>query len=152
MSMVAAAIAAGAAAGLTDTTKKAVADAYAAVKKLLAVRHESVDVGSVERDPGSLARRAVLVEDLQQAEAGADEELAAAAWQLLVVVHQHAPQVAQIIGVRLREVRAGELEVTDVASTGSGVDIDNATVTGSMKIAGVRAGAQEPPDPPMARS
>ncbi|WP_143875888.1 hypothetical protein [Nocardia fluminea] len=148
----AAAIAAGAAAGLTDTTKKAVADAYTAVKKLLAVRHDSVDVRSVERDPGSVARRAVLVEDLQQAGAGGDEELVAAARQLLVVVQQHAPQIEQIIGVRLREVRAGELEITDIASTGSGVDIDNATVTGSMKIAGVRAGAQEPPDPPVARS
>ncbi|WP_406238510.1 hypothetical protein [Nocardia sp. NBC_01009] len=151
MTMVVAAIAAGAAAGVNETTKRLVADAFQVVKKLISGRYQSADVAVVEHDPSSGARRAVLAQELSKAGAGEDEELLAAARRLLVVVHQHVPQVEQIVGVWLQEVRAGELEITDIASTGSGVIGTDVAVGGAMKISGVRAGGQEPPHPPQAR-
>ncbi|MGW4720908.1 hypothetical protein [Nocardia sp. NPDC004260] len=145
--MVVAAVAAGAATGLTGVAERAVADAYQALKGLLAGRYRSVDVGVVERQPQSVNRRAVLAEELEQAGAGADEELLAAAGQVLVAVHHHAPQVADTVGVQLREVRAGELTITDVASAGAGVVAENTSVDGSMTISGIRAGTGQPHPP-----
>ncbi|WP_433191931.1 hypothetical protein ACQP1G_24615 [Nocardia sp. CA-107356] len=116
VTMVAAAIAAGAAAGTTDTAKQVVADAYRSVKELIARRFRSVDVGVVEQQPQSPARRAVLAEELSHADAGADEELAAAARQLLLMVYQHAPEVTDAVGVQVRRVSATELEISACTS------------------------------------
>ncbi|WP_039796868.1 hypothetical protein [Nocardia araoensis] len=147
VTMVAAAVAVGAAAGLTDAAERAVIDAYQAVKRLLIGKYRSVDVEVVERQPQSVPRRAVLVEELQQAGAADDEELLAAARQVLVAVHRHAPAAAEAVGVRLREVRAGELEITDVTSAGAGVIAEDTSVDGSLRISGIRAGTGQPPHP-----
>jgi hypothetical protein len=151
VTMVAAAVAAGAAAGLTGTAERAVGDAYQAVKSLITGRYRSVDLEVVERQPQSTNRRAVLVEELQQAGAGEDEELLAAAGQVLVAVHHHAPQAAVTVGVQLREVRAGELKITDVTSTGGGVTVENTSVEGSFTITGIQAGIGQPPHPSTAQ-
>ncbi len=146
--MVVAAVAAGAAAGLTGTAERAVTDAYQALKRLITGRYRSVDVEVVERQPQSTARRAVLVEELAQAGAGDDEELLTAAGQVLVAVQHHAPQVAETVGVRLREIRAGQLEITDVtAATGAGVIAENISVEGSFRISGIRADGRSPHPP-----
>ncbi|WP_157171169.1 hypothetical protein [Nocardia araoensis] len=150
MTMVAAAVAAGAAAGLTDTAKQAVADAYRAVKGLIGGRYRTVDVAVVEQQP-SAQTRAVLAGQLQRAGAGDDAELLSAARELLVLVHQHAPEATEAVGVRLRAVRAGELEISDVTTTGSGVIVESTTVQGTFKISGITAGSAEPPHPPSAR-
>ncbi len=151
VTMVAAAVAAGAAAGLTGAAEQAVVDSYQALKKLLGGRYQSVDVKVVERQPQSVNRRAVLIEELEQAGAGADEELLAEAGQVLVAVHHHMPHVADTIGVYLREVRAGELTITDVASTGAAVIAENTSVDGSFTISGIQSGNRQPPHPPTAQ-
>lgn len=151
VTMVVAAVAAGAAAGLTGTAERAVADAYQAVKAMISGRYRSVDVEVVERQPQSANRRAVLVEELEQAGAGDDEELLAAAGLVLVAVHRHAPEAAEAVGVRLREVCAGELTITDVTSTGAAVVAENTSVEGTFTISGIRAGAGQAPHPPMAQ-
>ncbi|MFF3225765.1 hypothetical protein ACFYV7_23415 [Nocardia suismassiliense] len=151
VAMVVAAVAAGAATGLTGTAERAVADAYQAVKRLIVGRYRPVDVAAVEREPQSAACRAVLIGELAQAGAGDDEELLAAAGQVLVAVQHYAPQVAETVGVRLREIHAGELEITDVTvASGAGLIAEKVSVDGSFTIRGVRADGQSP-HPPLAQ-
>lgn len=151
VTIVAAALAAGAAAGLTDTTKQVVTDAYGALKALIRGRYHSVDTEVIEQQPDSSPKRAVFAEQLRRAGADGDRELFTAARQLLVIVHQHAPQIADVIGVRIADIRAGELEISDISSIGTGVVAENTTVDGKFTITGVRAGTQEPPHPRQAR-
>lgn len=142
MTMVAAALAAGSAAGLTSTAERAVGEAYQALKGLITSRYRSVDVAALERQPRSTARRAAVAEELARAGARDDAELQAEAGRLLVVIQRQAPQVAAAIGVELREVRAGELEITGITADDSGVLAENVTVTGSFTISQVRAGGR----------
>ncbi len=151
VTLVVAAVAAGAAVGATGTAERAVTDAYQALKWHLSRRYGSVDVAVVERQPHSASRRAVLAEELELSGAGSDEELLAAAGQVLVAVHHHAPHIEAAIGVQLREVHAGELTITDVSSTGAGVVAENTTVEGSLTIGGIQAGNRRPPHPPAAQ-
>ncbi|MGW4717847.1 hypothetical protein [Nocardia sp. NPDC004260] len=58
--LVATAVAVGAAAGLTDTAKQSVTDAYAALKGLLTRRYRDVDLAQVEADPDAAAEREAL--------------------------------------------------------------------------------------------
>ncbi|WP_280308184.1 hypothetical protein [Nocardia abscessus] len=68
--IVAQALAAGAVAGLGETAKQAVADAYQHLKGLVTSRYGQVDVVALEQRPASEHRRQELAEDLQRA--GAD--------------------------------------------------------------------------------
>ncbi|MFC9897599.1 hypothetical protein ACFVMC_28235 [Nocardia sp. NPDC127579] len=151
MTMIAAAVAAGAAAGLTETAKNAISDAYLALKGLITRRYETVDLGVVESKPELASRRAVLAEELSEAGAGADEELIEAARQLLAAIQDERPEAAEIVGVRLRRIESGQLEITDIAAVGSGVVVEDAKVAGAVKITGVRAGGSGPIHPPNAR-
>jgi len=98
--VVVSAVSAGAAAGLTSTTSRAVADAYAGLKRLIADRYADVDVTAVQTKPGSTAKRDSLAEDLHDAGAGMDEELVAAAQRVLTVVAEHAPAVGPVWLIR----------------------------------------------------
>ncbi|MGY2087939.1 hypothetical protein [Nocardia gipuzkoensis] len=152
VTLVAAAIAAGAAAGVTDTTKKMVGDAYEALKRVLTRRYKAVgvDVAAVEQQPASQQSRQKLIEDLAAASADKDEELLTAARDLLRVIREQAPEAAESVGVRFARVKAGEADIDAIDSAGSIVfeDID---VGGTMKVHGLRAGVQQPPHPPTAR-
>lgn len=151
VTMVAAAVAAGAAAGASETTKQAVSDAYRALKDLLARRYRSVDIDAVESDPESVERRETLSEELLTAGAAADEEVLAAAHDVLVVVYRHARPVAETVGVHLRRIDAEHLEIRDIVSTGTGVIAEDASLTGTITITGVRAGGEDTTHPPTAR-
>ncbi|PPJ20767.1 hypothetical protein C5E44_03745 [Nocardia nova] len=89
-----------------------------------------MDVESVEQQPQPPEKQAVLAEQRRRAGADTDEELLAAVRQLLVAVHEYAPQAAETVGVRLRQVNAGELEISDVTSVGNGVIDEDIIVTG----------------------
>lgn len=119
----AAAVSAGATAGLTDTAKAAVADAYKALKGVLSRKYGSVDVAMVEAKPESLARQDVLEAELVDAGAEGDGELRGAAEQVLRVVHQYAPQAAELVGVKLTRVKASELEITRIKARGRRVSM-----------------------------
>jgi len=84
----AAALSAGVAAGSSDVAKKAVADAYDALKSLLRRRFgeghdvpKSVD--QLEAKPDSPARKQLLAEELAATSAGEDPEILSAAQSLL---------------------------------------------------------------------
>ncbi len=85
------ALSAGVAAGSTDVAKKAVADAYDALKSLLRRRfgegHEvPQSVDKLEAKPDSPARKQLLAEELQATSAGDDPDILSAAQSLLDIV------------------------------------------------------------------
>ncbi|UGT67516.1 hypothetical protein LTT66_30585 [Nocardia gipuzkoensis] len=148
VTLVAAAVAAGASAGLSETAKEAVSDAYATLKNWITTRYRDVDVDVVEKQPESTARQAVLAEELQQAGAGADHELLVLARRLLELVQQSVPET--VVGVQLLHTHAeGDVDVDNVSSTGHGVVADDTRVR-SLRISRVQAGVQ-PSHPPVAR-
>ncbi|MEV6279664.1 hypothetical protein [Nocardia sp. NPDC051832] len=147
--VVVSAIAAGAAAGLGDTASQAVKDAYSGLKRLISGRYQGVDVAVVERKPDSQAKRESLAEDLEDAGAAGDAELAHAAVAVLEAVRQHAP--GAVVGVEVTNLVAAALEVVDVKSAGDGVRVAGGTIAGAVRIHGVEAGFQAPPDPSSAR-
>src|SRR4051812_37060235 len=79
ISLIVAALAAGAVAGVKDTASAAVKDTYAALKRLVADRHAAVhaDVEKLEQTPTSEGRQAVVKEELETAGAANDPELIA---------------------------------------------------------------------------
>jgi hypothetical protein len=143
VTLVVTAVALGASAGLTDTATTAVKDAYAALKRLLGSR--SVDVSGVERRPESAAQRTALQEDLADAAAPVDDELLAAARAVTDAVAAHDAGAAQAIGVDLNDVEAAFIKIGTVTSTGTGVRIDGARISGGITVDDVRAGGS--PDP-----
>ena len=81
------ALAAGGLAGLNDVVSKAVGDAYASLKSLIKRRSGNEDVSraivEVEAKPASAGRRATLEEEVVAAGLDRDEEVLAAARELL---------------------------------------------------------------------
>ncbi|MGW4369147.1 hypothetical protein ACWEKT_26225 [Nocardia takedensis] len=143
----ASAVSTGVVAGLTETAQQAVGEAYRKVKAVLGRRYPSVDVEVVESRPQAPARQAVLTAELVEAGAGEDPELGAAVAELWRVIEQHSPTAAQLVGVQLRRVRAGELEISAVKAAGaSGVVAEDVTVAGKFSISDVQV-SRELPDP-----
>ncbi|MFD3427265.1 hypothetical protein [Nocardia fluminea] len=148
--VVVSAIAAGAGAGTGDTAAQVIKDAYTGLKNLISRKFGDVDVAGLERKPDSDSKRASLAEDLEDAGAAGDTELAAAAAVLLETVRKHAPAV--VVGVDVSGLVAAAVTISDVASTGDGVRVADSTISGDAKISGVRAGFNESPAPSTARS
>ncbi|MEU1205474.1 hypothetical protein [Nocardia sp. NPDC005825] len=148
--IVATAIALGAATGLTDTTKQAIVDAYRGLKALIVQRYR-VEVAAVEKKPDSQSKLASLAEDLDDAGAGQDTELLVAAQQLIAAVRAQAPDAGEVVGVDLAGIEAQALEISRIESAGSGVRVTDSRFQGDVKIGDVRAGFQEPPGPSTAR-
>jgi hypothetical protein len=83
-----AAIAAGATAGVTDTAKKAIGDAYAGLKALLQQKFGSESkvleaVDKLEADPGSAGWKETVGKEAAKTGANQDEDLIAAAEVIL---------------------------------------------------------------------
>jgi hypothetical protein len=141
VSVVVTALAAGAAAGLKPAAEQAVKDAYAGLKSFIQRKWQHVSLASLEANPTSEPRRAVVKEDLAQTEAGKDRELLAMADKLLEAVSRHAPDVAQSIGVKLEDIKSGgSLRIRDVAAGNVAVDVSKADIHGDIDISSVRAG------------
>ncbi len=148
--IVAEAVAVGAVAGMSDTAKQVVLDAYEKLKALVSGRVGRVGVESVEQQPDSVARRAVLAEDLQRAGAEGDEELLAAAQALIAAVRAHEAAAGVAVGVDLERVSAAALRIREVEATGTGVRVVGGTFDGDIEIGSVQAGRRDQ-DPPSAR-
>ncbi len=117
-----------------------VQDAYAALKNLIKSRYPKVSLDQLEQAPESKNRRAVVEEDLTNADAARDTELVAAAHKLIELIRRQAPGAAAAIGVDLRDVEAANLRLADIAASGTGVKVERARVSGDMEIRGIRAG------------
>src|SRR5688572_32922942 len=104
--MIAAALAAGAAAGLKPMAEQVVKDAYEGLKTLIQRKYQRVEVGVIEADPRSGSRRGVVEEELAKAGAGQDEELLGRAKTVLETVQQHAPATATELAIDLEDLKA----------------------------------------------
>ena len=138
VSVVLAALAAGALSGVGDAASSAVRDAYSGLKKILARR--LVDVSGVESRPDSLAQRTALEERLTDIPGAVDDELLAAAREVTEAVAAHQPALGTDIGVDLERIRADFLKIRGVESTGTGVRVRDAEVGGGIEIDEVRSG------------
>lgn len=138
--MVAAALAAGAAAGAKGTAKQAVSDAYTALKGLITRRYGVIeaDVVAVENDPEEPHGLQLLARKLTEAGAADDREVRDAAEQLWRAVTAHAPAAADAAAVRLRHVKAGE--DIDIKHIDGPVHVDHAAADGSIRISKVQGG------------
>ncbi|TAK08151.1 MAG: hypothetical protein EPO39_05055 [Candidatus Manganitrophaceae bacterium] len=140
ISMIVTALATGAAAGLKPTAAKIIQDAYAGIKALIQRKYGETSVALLEKDPASKARRSVVQEELEKADAGSDPEMLAQAKALLDAVRQHAPETAGQIGVDLEEIKGASLRISDILAAGVGVKVRKAEIAGDIEIKGVRAG------------
>ena len=147
--IIAGAIAMGAAAGLKPTVEQAVKDAYAGLKKLIQDRYGSnedvVDaVDYVSKKPEAEKRREALEEALEEAGAGRDTELATAAKQVVVAVETHAPDLPESIGMDIGVLKAKMLKVEDVLAGdgGTAVRIARAEIEGTASFKGIGAKKQ----------
>jgi hypothetical protein len=146
VTMIATALALGAAAGLKPTAEQAVKDAYAALKALIKSKYPRVSVGHLEEAPESKARRTVLEEDLTSVQAAADRELLQRAKEMMEAVRQHAPAAAAAVGVDLDDIRAAAIELEDIVAQGTGVKLRKADVAGPISIKKVRSGGGTDPN------
>jgi len=139
VSLVVAALVAGAAAGLKDQAQSAVRDAYQVLKRLILERHQ-VDVEPLERKPESAAKQDSLREDLADAEVGQDGEVLAAAQRLVDTVREHDAAAARAVGVNLEDVAAGFIQISgiEVRGAATGVDVHRVQAGGGIVITNVR--------------
>jgi len=126
-----AALTAGAAAGGTETVKKAIADGYESLKSLIKRKFSKGDVGEaldkLHANPQSRGRQGVLAEEMAKTTAIKDPELLAAAEALLNMVRklpqgeQHIQQIAHGAGI----AQASGGSTATVNMTGSAGDKKN---------------------------
>ncbi|MBF6222090.1 hypothetical protein IU479_28775 [Nocardia abscessus] len=138
VTIVATAVAIGAAAGLTDTAKQSVTDAYGALKGLLTRRYRDVDLAQVEAAPDSAAQRESLAGALDAHGAAEDHELLAAARELIETAVRADVGAA---GVDLAMVEAAALRISRVTATGTGVRVHGGRFSGDIHIEDIEAGA-----------
>jgi hypothetical protein len=143
ITLIVTALAAGAAAGLTDTVSQAVKDAYAGLKGLIARKYTKAapSVDQLEAAPESKARRGVVEEDLGKTAAAGDVEVLRQAQALLDAVQKYAPDAARTIGVDLKDVEAGSLKLNDIivqaSGAATGAQLNKVKVAGDFTITGV---------------
>jgi hypothetical protein len=104
------ALALGAAAGLKGTTEQIIKDGYTSLKALIKskVPQANASVDQLEHAPASKARRAVVEEDLTREGAGHNTEILEQAKVLLDLIAQRAPNMAEIVGVNLMDIKGGQ--------------------------------------------
>ncbi|BDE00696.1 hypothetical protein [Mycolicibacterium fortuitum] len=140
VSIIVAAVALGAQEGVRATAAEAVKDTYAALKRLIIDRYKGVDPSPVEAKPSSEAKRASLEEDLRDAGAESDGDLLAAARALVEAVKADNPAAGEPIGVDLERIESEALRIQNVQSSGGGVRVRDAKVSGPVDISGISAG------------
>lgn len=144
-SIIVTALATGAAAALKPTAEKIIQDAYEGIKSLIVKKFSSrTQVDLLESDPKSKDHQTAVREELINQNAADDCEVLTKARELLDLVTQYAPDVPETIGIRLQDVQGASLKLRDIASSGSGVRVTGAKMTGNIEISGVRAGNSQP--------
>lgn len=130
ITMIVAALAAGAAAGLTGVAEESIKDAYAAVKQWLQERYADISLKNLEKDPKSANQQGVLAEELAEAGADADEELLRKVQALseALAKSEAGRQAAKIVGVDLDNlVVEGDVTISRIKASGGGVRVKTAT-------------------------
>jgi len=150
--LIAGAVAAGAAAAVKETASRAVKDAYAGLVTIIkdaykAHPHVADSVEHLAKRPEDSTRKAGLENDLKgaAAEKGEEERLVAAATTLVKAVEAHDPSAARAVGVDIGLLSAATLSFKRVRSPEHGT----AVRIGEAKIGGVASfediGGSSPP-------
>lgn len=150
ISIIVMALVSGAAAALKPTTEQAIKDAYAGIKGLIQRKFGRVDIAVLETDPVSKMRQGVIQEDLEKAGAGQDEELLSKAKALLDAIQTHAPDVPNVVGLDLEDIKGASLTAERILAEGShatGVKVKGADIQGDIRFSDViaRSGEDTPP-------
>lgn len=141
VSIIVAALVAGAAAAFKDTAAQAIKDAYAGFKALIQRKYGGVSVDALERKPDSEAKQLSVREDLTDAGAGTDQELLDRAKALLDAVKTHDQAAAAQLNINLDEVEAAYFKLKDAAATGDvNVGVKKSTFSGGIDMEGLTAG------------
>ena len=141
VSIIVAALAAGAATALKSTAEQAIKDAYAGFKALIQSKYGHVSVEALERKPDSEVKQISVQEDLTDAGAGADQELLDRAKALLDAVKAHDRAAAAKININLDEVEAAYFKLKDAAAEGDvNVGVKKSNFSGGIDLEGLTAG------------
>ena len=158
ISLISAALAAGAVAALKAAAPTVIKDAYAGLKRAIQDRYEAVQdsVEQLERSPDSKGRRAVVEEDLATTGAATDADLLEKARAMVELVSAQDPDAARTVGLDLSGFKAQEFEaegITTESGTGSatGVRMSQAQIDGKASFKNIKTSggsdhpkAQEP--------
>lgn len=147
ITLIVAALSAGAVAGLKNTASTAVKDAYGALKRVLSHKYPSIGVTQLEENPTSTNRQGVVAEDLAKLGVERDEELIEHAKKLLAIIRTNDPEAARVVGIGLKGITGESLEVSDVTAVGTdaiGAHVEDARIDGPIKIS--RIHAEDRPD------
>jgi hypothetical protein len=149
VTLIVAALAAGAAAGMTESAAaQVVKGAYSALKARISARSPSVDFAGLERRPESEAKRNSLAEDLAEAGVAEDPDVIALAERLVAAVRESSPAVGEQIGVDLADVEAQFVRVRNVTASGTAVRVRRTRLQGGIDVEDVHAGKEgQPKDP-----
>jgi hypothetical protein len=131
--------------GITAAASDAIKDAYGSVKDFIKKRYAKVGVESLETDPSSLSRQAILKEDLERANATDDEELLALAKSLLRIVNEHSPSAIKAVsGVTFEELEAGgDILVQNIkAPKGSGLTAEKIKAGHDITFSDIEVGEE----------
>lgn len=141
VSIIVAALAAGAEAALKSTAAQAIKDAYSGLKALIQRKYGHASVDALERKPNSETKQLSVREDLTDAGAGTDQELLDRAKALLDAVKTHDRAAAAQLNINLDEVEAAYFKLKDAAATGDvNVGVKKSTFSGGIDMEGLTAG------------
>jgi hypothetical protein len=148
ISMIVAALVAGAAAALKPTAEAAIKDVYAGIKTLIQDKYKGINVDLIESGikSGSLSksRQAVVKEDIEKTGAGNDEEILRQAKKLLDAVQNHESSLtaAAAVGIDLKDIQGASLTLERILAEGksaTGVKAEGMNITGDIRISDVQA-------------
>src|SRR5262249_37989513 len=102
-----------------------------------------VGLDMLEQNPTSNSRRAVIQEDLANANADRDRELLHQAKAVLDAIQHYAPETVNAVGVELEDIKGSSLIIQRVIATGTGVRAKQVDMRGDIRIQGVQAGSHQ---------
>ncbi len=125
-------------AGLKSVVGEAVKDAYQGLKSLVG-QWASADVEALEKTPGSIGRKQMVAELVDERPVEDQAEARALAERLIAALKGSRPIGLDIGRLETLEVQLGSIEVTD----GVGVRIAEAKIGGAFTTGDIKVGAAQ---------
>jgi hypothetical protein len=147
VSAIVTALAIGAGAVIKTIASEPTKDAYQALKSYISQHYKGTAIAILEEKPTSTARQLVVQEALEDCHLTSDPKAAQLANALIESALQRDTEALKVIGVDLNDIKAANIRLKDIVSSGSGVVIKGAAATGDLEIEGVRAGTSGGSDP-----
>jgi hypothetical protein len=119
ISVIVTALASGAAAALKPATERVITDAYNGIKAFIVGKYRGVEIATLEQQPASAARKALVKEGLEAAKADTDEELLSRAQALIDAILKHAPSAVEAAGLRIEDVEAESVFLRRILADGA---------------------------------